>query len=334
MGVHREHNAADAYPRWKATIAAADRSIVIFTPYFDALLENIIKPAPVDVTVVTDLSPQSGAQDYLGQLRAISRMLTDGINVRHLNRLHAKVLWVDDGTVVYGSQNFTRYARKSKEASTSPAADLTGTAFTSTLRTWLTDSARIDAALIHDLLLRAQEPAEEVKAAHTRLQETVHDVVTKQTRARHQHGTFSSDRLSDATQRTRGRLAHGTARVKMTTAGTIDSGYYPTLMADSTTDLTRWHVSAGGKNQMITLDALYQYPLIDLDSGLLTWARIGSTRITYVHDSVKHGNYLSTPTFNDVIVATRFPQLMETTHQNVTWTFTPNYSTRNSHISK
>lgn len=322
MGARREHHASDIYPAWKKAITDANDSVVVFTPYFDALIVRLVAHAAVDVTVVTDLSPESGAQDYLGQLRAIKKLLDDGIEVRHLDRLHAKVLWVDDGTVVYGSQNFTRYARKSKEASTSPAIDLTGAPFVDTLAAWLNESARIEAALVEELVAAAKRPAERVKVAQRDLASVVQATMTEHQRSKRGQVTFNPERLRRATDRSHSRLAQGTARLRMTNTGNYYN-WYPTLMADSRTDLTRWRVSTGASIDTIKLDSLYQYPLIEQESGRMTWARIGSTRITYVHQGVQHGNYLTTTEYNRVQVTTRFPSAPQIVHHNIEWIFTP-----------
>jgi PLD-like domain len=122
-----EFVAADIYPKWKRRVAAAAESVRVYCPYLDRLAVDLLGNSalgPENVAVVTDLSPESGPFDYRGQLLAIRRLISSGIEVRSLSRLHAKVLLVDGRQVTLGSQNFTGYARRSKETSLAADADL------------------------------------------------------------------------------------------------------------------------------------------------------------------------------------------------------------------
>lgn len=319
-----EHHARDVYRQWKKAVDAAEDTVVVFTPYLDQLLPTLLKNAPDgDTTVVTDLSPQSGVQDYLGQLRAIARMLDTGIDVRSLPRLHAKVLWVDDRHVIYGSQNFTRYARGSKEATTTPFSDFTDSRFAATLQDWLTQSTPVDRDLIDRLLAAAKEPANAVRIAHRDLASTVDETlldyaVEQERRQRALQRKFSRSRLMTAAERTPSRLAQGTARLVM---GRDSNGGYETLKADRYTDLTRWNVRVDDDTRTVQLDQLYQYPVIDSTTGRMTWARIGQTRITYVHRTVLHGNLFNVGG-SVMRVSQSFPRAVVGDH-NIVWTFTP-----------
>lgn len=74
-----EHYATDIYQEWKKVLTKAHSTVVVFTPYFYALLPHLFNNASVaDITVGTDISPQSSVREYLGQLRAISKVLKTG----------------------------------------------------------------------------------------------------------------------------------------------------------------------------------------------------------------------------------------------------------------
>ena len=116
-GLDRTFLARDAYRTWKRSVQAAEKSVRVFTPYLDGMLVRLLGNAELSseaISVVTDLSPTSGALDYRGQLLGIRALLTKGIGVWSLPRLHAKVLVCDDTRVTVGSQNFTSYARSSR----------------------------------------------------------------------------------------------------------------------------------------------------------------------------------------------------------------------------
>ena len=101
----------------------AAESVVVFTPYLDDMLDRLLKNAALKVeaiTVVTDLSPASGALDYRAQLIGVRALMRRGVNVRSLRRLHAKVLLCDWRIATVGSQNFTSYGRRSHETTAVP----------------------------------------------------------------------------------------------------------------------------------------------------------------------------------------------------------------------
>jgi len=290
MGVHREHQAADIYPAWKRAIASARDSMVVFSPYFDALIERLTKNTDLPVTVVTDLSPESGAQDYLAQLRAIARMLKRGTDVRHLDRVHAKVLWVDDGRVVYGSQNFTTYARSSREASTAPAGDLTDTTFTTTLQQWLAESTPIDADLIDALIKAAKEPAAALAAAHKTLTDTYQRTVEEHAEAKARTARSPMSRETFAALTAAVRHPQGQARLtrtEMDEAGQYSWGTYTTMLADPGNDLTKWIVTdPNAPDTTLDLAHLSMHPALFTDTKRMAFLRVGKTRITYARFSL------------------------------------------------
>lgn len=299
MGVNREHRATDAYPAWKATIAAAQDSVVIFTPYFDALLERLIKPSVVDVTVVTDMSPTSGARDYLPQLRSILNLLNGGVEVRHLERLHAKVLWSDGGTVIYGSQNFTTYARSSKEVTHVSRSDLTKTEVTQTLQSWLEESTPIDVELVEFLLANAQAPAAVLMSAHEELLKAHESALAEYTQPLEHHyekrvhtspSTMSEEefsRLTASVGNPQGQAFLTPKEIEERGAGV--GGSYMTMMADPDQDLTQWFASDGdGSARIIDLAHLSMHPALFTDSGRMAFLRVGKTRITYARFGVRY----------------------------------------------
>ena len=290
MGAHREHQAADIHPAWKRAIASAEDSIVVFSPYFDALIERLTKNTDLLVAVVTDLSPESGPQDYLAQLRAIARMLQRGIDVRHLDRVHAKVLWVDDGRVVYGSQNFTTYARSSREASTAPASDLTDSTFVATLRQWLAESTPIDADLIDALIKAAKKPAADLAAAHKTLTDTYQRTVEEHQEAKARAARTPMSRETFVALTAAVRHPQGQARLtrtEMNEAGQYSWGTYTTMLADAGNDLTKWTITEPhAPDTTLDLAHLSMHPALFTDTNRMAFLRVGKTRITYARFSL------------------------------------------------
>jgi hypothetical protein len=171
--VDHEFLAADIYPKWKRRVARATESVRIYSPYLDRLAVDLLGNAalgPGSVAVVTDLSPESGPFGYRSQLLAIRRLISSGIEVRSLPRLHAKVLLIDGQQVTLGSQNFTGYARKSRETSVAADADLSASTLVRTLNEWFDNAGPVDGNLVDRLLERLEQPM-----AHAR--EAIQDLI-------------------------------------------------------------------------------------------------------------------------------------------------------------
>ena len=106
---------------WEEMVEEASDSIVVFTPYFDRILINlfaICDDANVQKTLVTELDWVATSAQDRKKLVYILHLIGEGVDVRVLNRLHAKILVVDNERAVFGSQNFTNYSTSSFEIST------------------------------------------------------------------------------------------------------------------------------------------------------------------------------------------------------------------------
>jgi hypothetical protein len=252
----------------------------------------------VALTVVTDLTPQE-ASAYIGQLRALEKLLDLGVQVRSLSRLHANVLLVDGTYVIAGSQNFTTYARQSKEATAVPPEDLSGSRFVQRLNEWLRASEVVDQELIDHLLKDIKAVAKAATEAEEVLQLAVVDSLSRflLERAKREHeererkaritfAQFSRERLFALRSAKSTRLAHGDAFIQRSSAGDWFNPY-TTFKADSNTDLTSWVVTEpSGDVRLVNLDPFDWYPILMTGSGRMTRARVVKTRITYVKDGV------------------------------------------------
>ena len=160
--------ARDAYDIWKRRVRRASTTVRVFTPYFDPMLDRLLGNAVVKVdsiSVVTDLSPESGALDYRRQLIGARALLRRGIELRSLPRLHAKVLLCDAKLITVGSQNFTSYARHSKETTSAPTEDVADSAFLTTLDEWYSAATAVSLEFVELLLAQLDQPVRELQAA-------------------------------------------------------------------------------------------------------------------------------------------------------------------------
>ncbi|MEV8518150.1 phospholipase D family protein [Dactylosporangium sp. NPDC051484] len=329
-----EFLARDVYRIWKQRVAEASESVWVFTPYLDKLLVRLLAAStavPVTaIDVVTDLSPASGSANYRTKLLAIRSLLTDGIAVRTLPRLHAKVLVVDGRGVTVGSQNFTTYARGSREATAVPQRDMSDTRFLATLGEWLSDATVVDLAYVDLLLERLEEPAAAHDLAHRRLLEAFEEQErlrqerlaeaerTRQEAARAAEEALRQEQarshesmaraLRSALNRTAYRSPQGTAYAELRTVESSAGHDYQTLMAGSGYDLTRW--CRNGGPQVLRLKSFGFYPLILCPSGRMAFARLTTTRITYVRSGVRF-NHSQRIGGRDCFVTLTFPSILD-----------------------
>lgn len=106
---------------WEEYIQDANDSIVVFTPYFDWILVRLFSECELpysDITLVTQLDRVDSRSENLTRLDRIVELWGLGVNIRILDRLHAKVLIVDEEHAFFGSQNFTNYSTESIEITT------------------------------------------------------------------------------------------------------------------------------------------------------------------------------------------------------------------------
>ena len=112
---------SDCSGLWEEYIQEAAESIVVFTPYFDWMLVTLFSECELpysDIHLVTQLDRIDARSENLKRLDRIIELMNLGVNVWVTDRLHAKVLIVDDEYAFFGSQNFTNYSMESIEIST------------------------------------------------------------------------------------------------------------------------------------------------------------------------------------------------------------------------
>lgn len=288
----RELLAKDVYSVWRKRVREADFSVTIFTPYLDRLVVSLMKQSQAIInTVVTDLSPQSGALDYLAQLRAIKRLLEMKVEVRSLDRLHAKVLLTDDRTITVGSQNFTSYARRSREVTTAISDSVLDTPAVKTLDEWLEQSEIVTLDLIEQLLDGAKQETKQLKLAHQSLINKVREL-----RSDYEFEVFLKERNQWAKlqRESRYRLQQDNTTASLRTVARQDSWTsYSSLIVSGAADLTTWLVERDGQIIKRGLERLDMRPMILTDSGQMAFGRIAKTRISYVRTSVRWGSSIT-----------------------------------------
>ena len=298
----REFLAADAYPQWRPRVKAAEKSVRIYSPYLDDLVVRLLRNSELDaedLAVVTDLSPTSGTLTYRRQLLAIRRLVIQDVEVRSLPRLHAKVLLVDGKSVTVGSQNFTSYARKSKETTAVAALDMSESRLVDTLNRWYDEAMPVDLDLIEQLLDDLAEPLETARTAIEALSaayaETLADYSEKQRQAAKRR--FDRD-LAQARSSLPSAGFQRAASASLYSAGQsvafahlerIDPGHWTLMRSNRYIDLTRWRrmSDAGLHLDTVRLAPLDFYPVLLEPQMQMAFVRVGKSRITYVWRGVR-----------------------------------------------
>ncbi|SNY96871.1 phospholipase D-like domain-containing protein [Halomonas sp. hl-4] len=285
----RTYFAKDVYSIWKSRVSKAEESITVYSPYFDRLLISLLGNSQLgneNITIVTELNPAS-LLEMPNQLRALKNALSNGIIVLSTPRLHAKVLLTDDKFVAIGSQNFTSYARKSKECTVIPAATMTGSSFVDTLIRWREDATSVDENFVDMLLSKISR---HIRRHKKLLEETEaeFDELFKNHEEEKQNALLR--RLEELERQSHIRMSQGVVYASIEhISGEWD--YYDSLIADHEYDLTRWVVKKpGGNTEPYRFSRLAMYPMIIAETGRMGFARIGKTRITYIRKSLNWSN--------------------------------------------
>jgi hypothetical protein len=274
------------------------------------------------MTVVTDLSPASGARDYRAQLLTIKGLLEDGVEVRSLPRMHAKVLLTDEALVTLGSQNFTSYARRSRECTAVPGEVLNGGEFIAVLREWIGESEPVEEELVNALLTGLDELSKAAASAHAALEDAFSEICRAKEeeearRAKEQEEARTARQQEEARRwavAQRQRLEHlqRTSRLRLANeyvfASLVHAGQwaeYKSLIVDSGYDLTLWKRG----ERTLQLDRLRFIPALLTESGRMGFARLAKTRITYIRQAVKWDSRpLELDGFGPTRLTVRFPK--------------------------
>ncbi len=293
----REFLAADAYSQWRQRVKAAEKAVRIYSPYYDDLLVKLLGNSTLRaecLSVVTDLSPDSGALTYRKQLLATRRLLSQKVEIRSLPRLHSKVLLIDGAIVTVGSQNFTSYARRSKETTAVPVLDMSDSRFVETLEHWYETAELVDPELVDMLLGDLSAPLETARGALEALSTEYHKVVANYTETKR---VLAQQRLEAELAKARAAAAlQRAAAASPYSAGQsvayvrlrerVDGNYldYWRLEGEGGVDLTRWRWvdDSGRLVDTVPLKRLFFYPAVLAPGMRMGFARVGKRGITYV----------------------------------------------------
>ena len=227
----------------------------------------------------------------MAQLKTLRRLVADGIVVRSLPRLHAKVLLIDGRHVTVGSQNFTRYARESSETTAVPTADLSDTAFLEKLDAWYREATPVTREFLDRLISALNDRAQVVAAAHEELVEAFEaedarqqqQVAEERMRRNREQARLLpvSYGLEQARRATRYRNAIAPVFAHLRRREST-ARYYWTLEVSGDGDLNRWVLADSlGRRRELRLFCGAMYPVLINPQGRLAFVTLPATTITF-----------------------------------------------------
>lgn len=287
--------AKDSFHAWKRRVRAASRSATIFTPYLDRTAKLILDAGAhlsKDNLIVVTAWDEEMLLQTPSQLIAMKGLLRAGYGLKCLDGLHAKILFTDESLVTVGSQNFTQRGRRNKEATSLFALNITDTEFAQTLGGWLRAAEPVDEDLL-DLLIQRLRPKirqhknllrEAAVIANDCRAEWLHAKTIREREDEAKRRRHEQERLRQLEQSSTVRLKGGEAFAELREVGEWENRHETLLVYSGS--LTGWERRNAAGEWEACIDRLSNYPAYFPESARLGFARVASTRITYIRTSV------------------------------------------------
>lgn len=258
-------------------IDKAEKSIQIFTPYLDFTINKLIENAEdhINVTIITALEGDSLFQRGY-QLNALQKAITNGVTVKNLIGLHAKVLLIDNQFVSLGSQNFTNRGRKNKEAGIVSQASFEGSELLSTLKIWESESIDVNLELLEELssfLDKNEEAVSKIKKKFDRnVEKIISDFNQREIERQIANSTYFNSTY---------RFAQG--EVILTRTIPPPNYDYFSFFAEEHNNLCKWtKTTAKGREEQVDLEDYNYYPALNVKTMQMAFLRIHTSRITFM----------------------------------------------------
>ncbi|MDM7829879.1 phospholipase D-like domain-containing protein [Cellulomonas edaphi] len=308
-----EFLARDAYRAWVRLVQRAEIAVWVLTPYMDDQVVRLLHRAGVpanQVILVTDLSPGSGPANYRKKLFALKSLVAAGVRVRTLPRLHAKVLVADGTRFAVGSQNFTGYGRRSREATVVPREPIPEEKFRSQIRAWVEEAEAVTEDDMDRLIAQLTDQIDHVETAVAELVARFEaaDRPRRQRLASEreaaQRRRIAEARAAETRRREEERARHE-ARFAVLLARRVQSSPYVNLRGaaygrlvdvwdqggyfkvDSGESLTAW---CGADGRSIDLTRLEFVPMILSPTGRLALVRVAQGQMSYASQAFTMGS--------------------------------------------
>lgn len=218
-------------------------------------------------------------------LEALERLLESGVKIYHLPKLHAKIVHSDD-LVIVGSQNLTSNGQFNLESSFISSDHTHIEKVAENLLRWTDDADEVTVYMINimkEKILDFIGPFNELRSELELIDENLRCSVQQGT------DTKLKEVLDDLNAKFRAsrsvnfkKLTHRSDR-KYAKAGYVETGIYGEFLVSLITkdNFSLWNIDG----EDISLSRLKKYPILDVHSGKLGWARVGKTRLTFISKS-------------------------------------------------
>ncbi len=258
-------------------IEQAKNSIWIFTPYLDFTINKLLSKSfnNIEIVVITSLDGENLFQRGY-QLEALKELIANGVIVKNLSGLHAKILLVDNDSISLGSQNFTSRGRKNKEAGFLSDVSFQGSKILQTLNTWHDEAKPVNAEQIDALIEYIKVNEDELAEVKRRLEEDVESIINKFSKEEHNLAITESQNYN-----TTFRYPQNEVIVYKKLSGTYQN--YFSFKVDAPNDLSRWiKTGAKGEEDIFSLPEYYYFPSLNSETMQMMFLRVHSTTITYM----------------------------------------------------
>jgi hypothetical protein len=334
-------------PRWRLEIKSAARSL-FFSPYVTGKCAQrvLLVAGAGEVELCTVFTADNFAKGS-SSLRCLRHLIEGGVKVFHLDGLHAKMLLVPGRAVTVGSQNLTTRGQGNLEATLLVTDKDIVKQAEAEAEAWVKERTPVTLQMIADmekrvrplrkLFKKAEEAAGEIDkevrerqrerdeiARRERLdkaeQERQERERQERERVRHLQEQQRRKRLSHLHESVRKlRVASTIVSAKLQTPGSLLHGVLDftaskSLMARENRSLTRWRFDSN----LVTLMDCYRYLCLVEDTGKIGWARVASSRISFVAKSISHGESLFYRGMNWRVATTGKWKTLEATGCNLT----------------
>ena len=272
-----DFHATDLFEKWKKLIAKAEKSIIIFTPYLDFTINILIKNSTkqIPITIITSLEGDSLFQRGY-QIRALKEVIKNGVLVKNLMGLHAKILLIDNSYISLGSQNFTNRGRKNKEAGMISETSFVGSKIISTLKNWEEESKSVSLELLEELILFLSKNEEPLYKVKNKFDRSVEKIISDHNQRELEKQIANSSYFNSTY-----RFAQD--EVILTRTVPPPNYDYYSFFAQEHNDLCKWIKTTGiGQEEQIELEDYKYYPAINVNTMQMAYLRIHTSRITFM----------------------------------------------------
>ncbi|RAJ11761.1 phospholipase D-like domain-containing protein [Olleya aquimaris] len=272
-----DFHATDLFEKWKKLITKAEKSILIFTPYLDFTINILIKNSTkqIPITIITSLEGDSLFQRGY-QLNALKEAIGNGILVKNLIGLHAKILVIDNSYISLGSQNFTNRGRKNKEAGMISETSFVDSKIISTLKNWEEESKSVSLELLEELILFLSKNEEPISKIKKKFDRNIEKIISDHNQRELEKQIANSSYFNSTY-----RFAQG--EVILTRTVPPPNYDYYSFFAQEHNNLCKWIKTIDkGQEEQIELEDYKYYPAINVNTMQMTYLRIHTSRITFM----------------------------------------------------